>query len=113
MGVTKQMNYSKLSRALRYYYDGGFISKVEGRNYTYKFNFDLKETIGLSANELIDRVNDVPRRIKSRRFFENSVSSTVDMAYLSKPRFTASPKRFSNASKPVWIDMPYLHCNSL
>lgn len=35
------MNYDKLSRALRYYYDKMFLTKVQGKRYTYKFNFRL------------------------------------------------------------------------
>lgn len=34
------MNYDKLSRALRYYYDKGIMSKVGGKRYTYRFDFD-------------------------------------------------------------------------
>ncbi|VDO94383.1 unnamed protein product [Soboliphyme baturini] len=33
------MNYDKLSRALRYYYDKNIISKVHGKRYAYKFDF--------------------------------------------------------------------------
>lgn len=33
------MNYDKLSRALRYYYDKSIMSKVHGKRYTYKFDF--------------------------------------------------------------------------
>ncbi|XP_033758938.1 Friend leukemia integration 1 transcription factor-like isoform X2 [Pecten maximus] len=33
------MNYDKLSRALRYYYDKMILTKVQGKRYTYKFNF--------------------------------------------------------------------------
>lgn len=29
------MNYEKLSRALRYYYDGDMISKVHGKRYVW------------------------------------------------------------------------------
>lgn len=32
------MNYDKLSRALRYYYDKLILTKVPGKRYTYKFN---------------------------------------------------------------------------
>jgi GA-binding protein transcription factor alpha len=46
------MNYEKLSRALRYYYDGDMISKVQGKRFVYKFVCNLKELIGYDAEEL-------------------------------------------------------------
>ncbi|GAA57587.1 GA-binding protein alpha chain, partial [Clonorchis sinensis] len=46
------MNYEKLSRALRYYYDGDMISKVQGKRFVYKFICDLKTLLGFSAGEL-------------------------------------------------------------
>uniref|UniRef100_A0A1A9X3X8 ETS domain-containing protein n=1 Tax=Glossina brevipalpis TaxID=37001 RepID=A0A1A9X3X8_9MUSC len=52
------MNYEKLSRALRYYYDGDMISKVSGKRFTYKFDCDLKLLIGYSAAELSALVNE-------------------------------------------------------
>lgn len=51
------MNYEKLSRALRYYYDGDMISKVHGKRFVYKFVCDLKHLLGYSAIELARLVN--------------------------------------------------------
>ncbi|XP_019489780.1 PREDICTED: ETS translocation variant 3-like protein [Hipposideros armiger] len=34
-----QMNYDKLSRALRYYYNKKILHKTKGKRFTYKFNF--------------------------------------------------------------------------
>jgi len=33
------MNYDKMSRALRYYYDKNIMVKVHGKRYAYKFDF--------------------------------------------------------------------------
>lgn len=55
------MNYEKLSRALRYYYDGDMISKVHGKRFVYKFVCDLKQLLGYSAAEL-SRLVDEGRR---------------------------------------------------
>ncbi len=76
------MNYEKLSRALRYYYDGDMISKVHGKRYVttakwlgqikhffflllfstirfvYKFVCDLTQLIGYNAQELSNLVNE-------------------------------------------------------
>ncbi|XP_061193040.1 uncharacterized protein LOC133201260 [Saccostrea echinata] len=52
------MNYDKLSRALRYYYDKMILNKVQGKRYTYKFNFrimiqNLKSSSSRSSEENI------------------------------------------------------------
>lgn len=52
------MNYEKLSRALRYYYDGDMISKVPGKRFVYKFVCDLQQLIGYSGQELMNLVNE-------------------------------------------------------
>lgn len=56
------MNYEKLSRALRYYYDGDMISKVTGKRFVYKFVCDLSQLIGYSAQELSNLVNESDRK---------------------------------------------------
>lgn len=46
------MNYEKLSRGLRYYYDKNIIHKVPGKRYVYRFVCDLESMLGMSFLEL-------------------------------------------------------------
>lgn len=48
-GVRKnkpKMNYEKLSRGLRYYYDKNIIHKTAGKRYVYRFVCDLQGLLG-------------------------------------------------------------------
>lgn len=40
------MNYEKLSRGLRYYYDKNIIHKTAGKRYVYRFVCDLQTLLG-------------------------------------------------------------------
>jgi c-ets proto-oncogene protein len=42
-----KMNYEKLSRGLRYYYDKNIIHKTAGKRYVYRFVCDLQSLLGL------------------------------------------------------------------
>jgi c-ets proto-oncogene protein len=46
------MNYEKLSRGLRYYYDKNIIHKTAGKRYVYRFVCDLTSLLGVSAEDL-------------------------------------------------------------
>uniref|UniRef100_UPI00398F77A1 ETS domain-containing protein Elk-1-like n=1 Tax=Pristiophorus japonicus TaxID=55135 RepID=UPI00398F77A1 len=44
------MNYDKLSRALRYYYDKNIIKKVNGQKFVYKF-VSLPDSLGMESDK--------------------------------------------------------------
>ena len=41
-----QMNFDKLARSLRYYYDKSMLRKVPGKENTYEFTWDISEMLG-------------------------------------------------------------------
>ena len=47
-----KMNYEKLSRGLRYYYDKNIIHKVPGKRYVYRFVCDVESMLGMPFGEL-------------------------------------------------------------
>ncbi|CAG0912327.1 unnamed protein product [Notodromas monacha] len=47
-----KMNYEKLSRGLRYYYDKHIIHKTAGKRYVYRFVCELQNLLGYSAEEI-------------------------------------------------------------
>ena len=47
-----KMNYEKLSRGLRYYYDKNIIHKTAGKRYVYRFVCDLQSLLGFTPEEL-------------------------------------------------------------
>uniref|UniRef100_A0A669BST2 Uncharacterized protein n=1 Tax=Oreochromis niloticus TaxID=8128 RepID=A0A669BST2_ORENI len=55
-----KMNYEKLSRGLRYYYDKNIIRKTAGKRYVYRFVCNLQGLLGYEPGELHQRSNHQP-----------------------------------------------------
>ena len=66
------MNYEKLSRALRYYYDGDMICKVHNKRFVYKFVCDLKSLIGYTAAEINNLVTEAEQKALGRLSIYNN-----------------------------------------
>ncbi|XP_043499540.1 ETS-like protein pointed isoform X2 [Polistes fuscatus] len=64
-GVRKnkpKMNYEKLSRGLRYYYDKNIIHKTAGKRYVYRFVCDLQNLLGCNPEQLHAMVDLKPEK---------------------------------------------------
>ncbi|XP_018898047.2 DNA-binding protein D-ETS-3 isoform X1 [Bemisia tabaci] len=61
------MNYDKLSRALRYYYDKNIMTKVHGKRYAYKFDFQ-----GLAAATQPATTDPTAYKYQSDFFYHHS-----------------------------------------
>lgn len=58
------MNYDKLSRALRYYYDKNILTKVAGKRYTYRFDFRAivrahKSLAGVDGSQVLSQIEAI------------------------------------------------------
>ncbi|KAL5020248.1 hypothetical protein ScPMuIL_003140 [Solemya velum] len=59
-----KMNYEKLSRGLRYYYDKNIIHKTAGKRYVYRFVCDLHNLLGYTPEELFEACDIKPQKDK-------------------------------------------------
>lgn len=92
------MNYEKLSRGLRYYYDKHIIDKVHGKRYVYRFVCDIEKILGYDPTEqkaegtMEDAVCGEPEVADSKSQFithDHSDDCPVDSAVTDWPDFTA------------------------
>ena len=73
------MNYDKLSRAIRYYYDKQIMHKVHGKRYVYKFNFDTISKYLLNSG--VAPTNPMASRSSSNS--STAAGSAIDTQLLS------------------------------
>ena len=51
-----KMNYEKLSRGLRYYYDKNIIQKTAGKRYVYRFVCQLEQVFGCQRTDYFNMI---------------------------------------------------------
>ncbi|CAF1144255.1 unnamed protein product [Didymodactylos carnosus] len=95
-GVQKNrpsMNYDKLSRSLRYYYEKGIMQKVSGERYVYRFVCDPLVSYPIRSGNLsiTSKINEnkVPITI-------DKTNSTFNTSYKMKPNPSLSPSLRDN-----------------
>ncbi|XP_017488395.1 PREDICTED: DNA-binding protein D-ETS-3 [Rhagoletis zephyria] len=59
------MNYDKLSRSLRYYYEKGIMQKVNGERYVYRFVCDPEALFNMAYGHLASATNNAPTTLKN------------------------------------------------
>jgi len=105
------MNYDKMSRALRYYYDKNIMKKVHGKRYTYKFDFHslMQLCQGLDPSLAARTLPDLPHLLSppsttssysksSLSYWPTSSYSSLSSLY-STPAYTAPPTSY-HTEKP-------------
>ena len=85
------MNYDKLSRSLRYYYEKGIMQKVAGERYVYKFVCDPEALFSMAygGNDRKDIISSDPIKSSSSCYTDvisvNATRSYSFQQYLSDP----------------------------
>ncbi|KHJ48830.1 Ets-domain protein [Trichuris suis] len=106
------MNYDKLSRALRYYYDKNIITKVHGKRYAYKFDFQgiaqaiQSQSGAASATEMFARSATV--RFPGEFNMQQSAAISGWSNYTRPMNLMASPLA-SNAAGLFTASVAYPH----
>ena len=113
------MNYDKLSRALRYYYDKNIMTKVHGKRYAYKFDFvGLSNLLHSSASEAYKIQQDI---IMSRYHSNHAAAAAaaapkLDFMHTTMPLNTSTsclfpPAAAAAAAVSYWPPAPTLYSN--
>ena len=63
-----RMNYEKLSRGIRYYYEKNVISKTMGKRYVYRFVCDIQSILGCGPEEMWARCGISPYKALEDNF---------------------------------------------
>ena len=109
-----KMNYEKLSRGLRYYYDKNIIHKVPGKRYVYRFVCDLESMLGTSFAELQQELKgdniegSKPIKIERQRSCQSNPLPHVGGASSAGITFPGIPPMYL----PQDMNMQGLHINS-
>ncbi|XP_034232072.1 transcriptional regulator ERG homolog isoform X9 [Thrips palmi] len=89
------MNYDKLSRALRYYYDKNIMTKVHGKRYAYKFDFQ-----GLAAATQPAAADPAAYKYQSDLFYHHSAKLNFMSPHAAMPSSSVFPSPSSYWSNP-------------
>ncbi|XP_065174957.1 ETS translocation variant 4-like isoform X2 [Sycon ciliatum] len=92
------MNYDKLSRSLRYYYDKGIMEKVSGERYVYRFT--------CPPHLLSNALNEREEKRQQRKRRANRLSSTYEQPSTAGPVRTSLASS-SSSGQSLWRNNSY------
>ncbi|XP_052897356.1 DNA-binding protein D-ETS-6-like [Anopheles moucheti] len=86
------MNYDKLSRALRYYYDKNIMTKVQGKRYTYKFDFHGLMTACQAQAQLTDTGANGANILSGCGSYGSSPATSTTSSSMKSPANSSPPQ---------------------
>ena len=98
------MNYEKLSRGLRYYYDKNIIHKVPGKRYVYRFVCDVQRHVGCPFEELILKLKGESELAHSPVHSHPPSSISAEPAFSFTPEY---PSLISRGSPTTFCPLPH------
>ena len=107
-----KMNYEKLSRGLRYYYDKNIIHKMPGKRYVYRFVCNVESMLGMSFSELQhqlkgDLSSDCAKPIKIEHQQHHSYGGGhPGLMYPPSPNFSTDLQNLWLNSSPIPSPQP-------
>ena len=102
-----KMNYEKLSRGLRYYYDKNIIHKVPGKRYVYRFVCDLESMLGMSFTELQHQLKGDTDSAKPIKIERQQRSYQPHQMYPPSPSYEMQNLRLNSSPMPSPQPAPY------
>ena len=93
----QNMNYDKLSRALRYYYDKNIIKKVLGQKFVYKF---------VSFPEIVKTENKIPFKVKMESLAQEMRHRTMQSMGSFQPYETKQLRSLKKEETPTARQSP-------
>lgn len=103
------MNYDKLSRSLRYYYEKGIMQKVAGERYVYKFVCDPEALFNMAyGTGNTSLTSDMQNSLSKSHVTSGKISTASDIVDLGKHSTTgygdAVLAMYSNTASGIFIN---------
>ena len=109
------MNYDKLTRALRYYYDKNILTKVQGKRYTYRFDIRAivqsnRSLAGIADNTVIRKIDAIQHPPSANKLAHRSRGRTFGSS--NRRPFTTAyiPPKPDIYNNKYFAHQPYTSC---